>query len=92
LIAAFSGKLFAECKDSTRIADQIFSSYDQFLGALADKATREKLESVRFEDALNDSTYDNLRNLSHTFREGVTRLFFDDHPKLPTLIRQFGVF
>jgi len=36
--------------------------------------------------------YAGLREASHQFREGVTRLFFDVHPKLPGLIRQFGVF
>jgi hypothetical protein len=49
-------------------------------------------QAVRFEDAPADPTYDGLREASHTFREGVTRLFFDAHPKLPKLIRDFGVF
>jgi len=74
------------------VADAIFSSYDEFLAALADPAARKNLESVKFEDAPNDPTYDALRQSSQRFRGGVNRLFFDDHPKLPTLIRQFGVF
>jgi hypothetical protein len=74
------------------IGDAIFSSYDEFLGALADPTARKNLESVKFEDAPNDQTYEALRQSSQRFREGVNRLFFDEHPKLPALIRQFGVF
>jgi len=80
-----------ECNDDS-LADQVFSAYDKFLHVLADPESRKKLEAVRFEDAPADSTYDGLREASHTFREGVTRLFFDAHPKLPKLIRDFGVF
>jgi hypothetical protein len=74
------------------IARAIFSSYDRFLEVLADPAARQRLEEVQFEDAVSDPTYTGLREESQTFREGVTRLFFDSHPKLPKLIRNFGVF
>jgi hypothetical protein len=47
---------------------------------------------VRFEDATTDPTYDDLRETSRRFRGGVNALFFDKHPKLPGLIREFGVF
>jgi hypothetical protein len=78
--------------DDDDVADAIFSSYNQFLTILADPYSRERLEAVRFEDALGDSTYAGLREASQRFRDGVTRLFFDVHPKLPKLIRDFGVF
>jgi predicted nucleotidyltransferase len=74
------------------VADAIFSSYDHFLKVLSDPDARMKLEAVHFDDALDDPTYADLRDASHRFREGVTRLFFDTHPKLPQLIRDFGVF
>jgi hypothetical protein len=74
------------------VADAIFSSYDHFLGVLADADERQKLEAVRFEDALNEPAYAGLREVSQRFRHGVTNLFFDVHPKLPKLIRDFGVF
>jgi hypothetical protein len=74
------------------VANSIFSSYDRFLDVLADPDARAKLEEVRFEDALNAPTYSDLRDVSQRFRADVTRLFFDVHPKLPTLIRDFGVF
>jgi predicted nucleotidyltransferase len=78
--------------DDNEVADAIFSSYDHFLDALADPNARKKLEAVRFEDALEDSTYAGLRDVSQRFRHGVTSLFFEVHPKLPKLIRDFGVF
>lgn len=74
------------------IGDEIFSAYDEFLAALADPEARSRLESVKFEDAPSDPTYDALRQSSQRFRNAVNQLFFDDHPKLPALIRQFGVF
>ena len=74
------------------VGDAIFSSYDHFLKVLSDPETRRNLEAVHFENALDDPTYADLRDASHRFREGVTRLFFDAHPKLPRLIRDFGVF
>ena len=51
-----------------------------------------ELYEVRFEDALKDDVYDHLRDLSRIFREGIQRLFFDEHPELSKLIRNFGVF
>ncbi|HVR40037.1 MAG TPA: nucleotidyltransferase domain-containing protein, partial [Thermoanaerobaculia bacterium] len=74
------------------VADAIFSSYDQFLSVLSDSDARKALESVAFEKALETPAYAGLRDASQRFRDGVTRLFFDAHPKLPKLIRDFGVF
>jgi len=74
------------------VANDIFPSYDRFLDVLADGEARAKLEAVRFEDALDEPTYSGLRDVSQRFRRGITRLFFDVHPKLPMLIRDFGVF
>jgi len=79
-----------ECDDG--LAKAIFSSYDQFLSVLADPASRKALEEVAFEGALAEPAYAGLRDASQQFREGVTRLFFDVHPKLRVLTRQFGVF
>jgi predicted nucleotidyltransferase len=78
--------------DDTDVASDIFSSYDQFLDVVANPEARAKLESIRFEDALDDPTYSGLRDVSQRFRRGITRLFFDAHPKLPMLSRDFGVF
>jgi len=42
--------------------------------------------------SIDEPAYAGLRDASQRFRDGVTRLFFDAHPKLPKLIRDFGVF
>lgn len=75
-----------------KTALEIFSSYNDFLEVLSDETKREALESVKFDEALTDPTYDSLRNASGTFRKGITSLFFDDHPVLGPLIREYGVF
>jgi hypothetical protein len=84
-------RVVLEC-DDRQLADAIFTSYNQFLSVLADPASRDALETVPFERALDDPPYAGLRDASHAFREGVTRLFFDVHPQLRDLIRKFGVF
>jgi hypothetical protein len=84
-------RVVLECDDEN-LADRIFSSYDQFLRVLSDQSARNTLETVSFEGALAEPAYAALREASHQFREGVTSLFFDVHPKLPELIRKFGVF
>jgi hypothetical protein len=84
-------RVVLDCDDQ-ELADAIFSSYDQFLGLLADPASRKALEEVAFEGALAEPAYAGLRDASQRFREGITRLFFDVHPKLPDLVRKFGVF
>lgn len=74
------------------LADDLFSSYDRFLRALSDPATRTRLKSVCFENAPTDPDFVVLRETSRTFRHALTALFFDRHPTLPRLIREVGVF
>jgi predicted nucleotidyltransferase len=71
---------------------RIFGAYDGFLAALADPDTRDHLEKVPFDDALSDPIYKQLRSSSGEFRKGINTLFFKEHPKLPDLIHDFGVF
>lgn len=70
----------------------IFSSYNQFLTALSDPVKREALGRVTFDEATTDPAYTSLREASRDFRAGISRLFFDDHPALGRLIREYGVF
>ena len=65
---------------------------DQFLGALSDPEFRQRLESVKFDSAADDETYESVRQASYHFRVGINDLFFDEHPALSKLIRKFGVF
>ena len=84
-------RVVLDCNDDA-LADEIFTSYDQFLGVLADPGARARLEAVPFGEALQEPAYAGLRDASQRFRSGITRLFFDVHPTLPRLIRDFGVF
>ncbi len=71
---------------------RIFGAYDEFLGALADPTTRDHLERIPFDDAMADEVYSRLRKASSEFRKGINALFFKEHPELPNLILDFGVF
>ncbi|MEM9454574.1 MAG: DUF294 nucleotidyltransferase-like domain-containing protein [Myxococcota bacterium] len=73
-------------------AKRIFGAYDQFLGALSDPEFRRRLDSVKFDSAADDETYESVRQASYHFRVGINDLFFDEHPALSKLIRKFGVF
>ncbi len=73
-------------------ARRIFGAYDEFVGALADPQFRDKLDSVKFDEAADDETYERVRKASYQFRVGINDLFFDEHEQLRSLIRKFGVF
>lgn len=73
-------------------ARRIFDAYDEFIDALSDPGFRERLESVKFDEAADDQTYERVRDASYRFRMGINSLFFDEHEKLRKLIRKFGVF
>jgi hypothetical protein len=74
------------------VARQIFSSYDSFLAVMSDPVARKTLEELPFEDSETDETYNRLREASREFRKGMNALFFDAHPNLKKLIREYGVF
>ena len=71
---------------------EIFGSYDKFISIMRDQDKRTRLDQIAFSEAASDPVYGELRELSHTFREGVKKLFFDEHPEIRQLIRQYGVF
>lgn len=73
-------------------AKRIFDAYDQFIAALSDPDFRRRLESVKFDEAADDETYETVRQASYEFRVGINDLFFDEHQRLKDLIRKFGVF
>jgi hypothetical protein len=75
--------------DTARI---VFGAYDKFLGAMSDTQTREHLEHLEFDTATTDETFETLHRTSRDFRRGINNLFFDEHPKLKRLIRDYGVF
>lgn len=70
----------------------IFSAYDFFLSKMSDPDARKHLDSLPFKQAHKDPLYNDLREKSRLFRDGLESLFFDEHPQLKVLVRQFGVF
>jgi predicted nucleotidyltransferase len=85
-------KLARVLLDHPKLGKQIMSSYDLFLAAVDDPKIRKELEDLDFSDAYGNSVYNKLRDESHDFRKGINDLFFDKHPKLQQLIRDYGVF
>jgi predicted nucleotidyltransferase len=77
--------------DKPEIAIRVMSSYDKFLGLLANPDHREHLEKLKFEEVEKDEIFGQVRDLSHSFQDGLTSLFFDDKG-LRDLIVKYGVF
>lgn len=73
-------------------ARQLFDSYDEFLSLLAEKETRDYLENLPPDPDQSDVTFQRARQLSHTFRDGLLELFFDDKSGLSHLTKMYGVF
>ncbi|MBK5291133.1 MAG: hypothetical protein JJE04_05465 [Acidobacteriia bacterium] len=73
-------------------AKRIFSSYDEFIGILADDQSRTHLETLTEDRADEDEIYQRARQLSHSFREGLLDFFFDPPSKLDVLTKNYGVF
>ena len=72
---------------------RILDAYDRFLAALDDPLKREHLDGVvAFDSALDDAVFQEVRDISHDFRNGIESLFFDEHDELKRLTRRYGVF
>ena len=71
---------------------QIFGSYNDFLGLLANPESRQLLETVTEDKAETDPTFLKARSLSHIFRDGLMTIFFDPQSGLEELTKNYGVF
>lgn len=78
-------------KDETALL--IFDAYNQFIGLLQDKATRDHLENLPLDDALGaDPTFKVARDVAQQFQLGLNQLFFKENDRLTELTQQYGVF
>jgi predicted nucleotidyltransferase len=75
-----------------KTARRVLDSYHGFLGVLADDDSRKHLEQLVPEREPTDRIYQDLRELSHEFRDGLLDLFFDKESDLFELTRIYGVF
>jgi predicted nucleotidyltransferase len=73
-------------------ARRLFDSYDEFLGILADPQSRDHLEKLEADPGETDKIFQQARELSHLFRDGLLELFFDDKSGMYELTRMYGVF
>ena len=73
-------------------AVQIIGSYNDFLGILADGSQRVHLDTLNENMAENDEVYQRARKLSHSFRDGLLKLFFDTESEMDQLTKNYGVF
>ncbi len=70
----------------------LFDSYDAYLSLLDDHDKRAALTNLQPSDAPSSPVFTEVREISHRFQEGLTRLFFRDSPDLYALTEFFGVF
>ena len=74
------------------VAKQLFDSYDGFLGLLSASETRKHLEELQPEQYQGDEVFQRARKLSHSFRDGLLNVFFENETDLAKLTRVYGVF
>jgi predicted nucleotidyltransferase len=73
-------------------ARKLFSAYDSFLGVLADKSSRSRLDELEADKYETDELFREAREVTHRFREGLIELFFDEDSGLSELTKTYGVF
>lgn len=70
----------------------IFSSYDEFLALLDDAEARKHLEELAPADAPADRLYEQAREISHRFQDGLNHVFLEDGSPFFELTKKYGVF
>ncbi len=63
-----------------------------FVGILSDANARTRLEELKEADADEDKVYQQARELSHSFRDGLLEFFFDTESEIDDLTKNYGVF
>jgi len=78
---------------------QLFDSYDEFLGMLADdtpscegKTIREHLDKLPVERLGSDETASRGREISHRYRDAIGAIFLSDKNELGRMTIEYGVF
>jgi len=77
----------------TKTAHDIFDNYDRFLGILDDPNKRDELTKARTHEDLRDSkAWNEVREVSRPFHDGLVALFLNDDKELKELTMKYGVF
>ncbi len=72
-------------------ANEMFSSYDEFLGILDNEEKRLHLERLSQAASKEDPLFQQIRQLGHRFDTSLTSLFFDT-AEVSKLTRKYGLF
>lgn len=73
-------------------ARDLFDAYDHFLALLADPDSRDRLESLTFDELQGDPIFRQVRQIGGQFEKGLQQLFFDPRSRLYELTIRYGVF
>lgn len=73
-------------------AEQLFSSYNDFLGLLADAKLRDRLDSLPSEKLEQDPVFQEARSIRRRFGESLNKVFLSQGSPLYDLTIEYGVF
>jgi predicted nucleotidyltransferase len=82
--------LLSHAKPET--ARLMFDSYEAFLALMNNQEKRAVLRGLDPSQARSNEVFEEVRQISHGFQEGLTRLFFKDSSELYSLTEFYGVF
>lgn len=71
---------------------ELFSSYDLFVGLLADNEKRSRLSTLKRNEADTDPTYIEARDITHRFRDAIQAIFLTPTSPIGELAIRYGVF
>jgi hypothetical protein len=73
-------------------AAQAFDAYDRFLTIMNDGEVRKHLAGLKAKEAQSDRVFAEVRKVSNSFQEALTKFLFDEHKGLAELTRKYGIF
>jgi predicted nucleotidyltransferase len=73
-------------------AGLLFDNYERFLALMDNHEKRTVLKNLDPSEARTNEVFGEVREISHGFQEGLTRLFFRDNTDLYSLTEFYGVF
>ncbi len=74
------------------LCDNIFSAYDKFLAILDNQASRNQLETIPREKADKSPVFQEIRKLSHEFRDALLNWLYMPNTPQYELVKEYGLF
>lgn len=74
------------------LTDEIFDTYDEFLLLLNNNEKREILEQLAPDEAYNNETFLEARDIATRFDNALVKLLFDSNNEITQLVKKYGVF